>query len=84
MQTPIIPADVAEHLQRAENALQATVKRLEYLHFLYGDGAGDTELDDGEVMQWEVSIEHGEVEKLMQNLRNISEFVGWLAKFHQD
>ncbi|MCH8467118.1 MAG: hypothetical protein LAT78_11210 [Roseinatronobacter sp.] len=81
MQGPFIPNDVAEHLQSAEKVMQATVNRLERLLLIYGDGAEDTDFDDGEIWQWQVSIEHGEVEKMIQNLRNIGEFAGWLAKF---
>ncbi|ATX66944.1 hypothetical protein [Roseinatronobacter bogoriensis] len=84
MQGPFIPDDVAEVLKNAEAVLQAKAKRLDRLLMIYGDGAEDIEFDDGEISQWEVSIEHGEVERLAQNLRGIAEFAGWLANFTVD
>jgi|AntRauTorcE11898_2_1112593.scaffolds.fasta_scaffold01106_5 hypothetical protein len=83
MKTFTIPADIAEHLTQIESAMRGTVTRLEYLHFLWGDGEEDNQFPDGTPDEWCVQIEHSEVERLIESLRNVGEFAGYLAKFEQ-
>jgi len=74
-----IPADVADHLRQIEQVTSARAKRLEYLHLLWGEGAQD----DADGDEWQVEIDHSEVERLIRDLRQIGEFSAWLASFEK-
>lgn len=81
MQTFTIPADVAEHLNKTAVVMEATAKRLEQLHRLFGDGEEDRQYPDGTTDEWSVSLDHSEVERLIHNARSVASFVAWLSKF---
>ena len=81
MNTFIIPADVAAKLREIDEAMQGMATRLEKLHRVYGDGEADQVHDDGSVWEWQVSIDHSEVERLIANLRTAAAFAAWLSKF---
>lgn len=79
----IIPKDVADHIRAMDSTLTVCAKRLDYNLSLWGDGETDNVLDDGEVYEWQVSLDHSEVERLANNLRAVAEFAGWLAQFDE-
>lgn len=80
-QTFIIPADVAEHVRHIAAGMDKAAQRLEYLHKIYGDGNEDRDMGDGDVWEWTVDVEHSEMERLIETLRNVAEFNEWLGKF---
>ena len=76
-----IPAEVAEHLRRIEAAVNRHAEKLGVDHHYASMDAEDVANSDGSIREWSVLVDHGNVERLMDDLRSIAQFAGWLAEF---
>ena len=83
MANPDIPHDVADMLRGISTVLSSHAKSLDRNLFLWGEGEEDTVYDDGAVYEWQVLLDHSEVEKLVHNLRDVAKFADHLAQFER-
>lgn len=78
--TFFIPADVAGHLTRASEVLLAHKAQLDREWDIWADEDPDPENGDF----WMLRIDNPDADKLRKNLKQVAEFMAWLAKFSAD
>ena len=72
-----IPADVAEHLHRLAEVLNAHKRQMDFLYGLWADEDPDPANGDF----WAIRMDSPDADKLRGNLGQAAEFLNWLANF---
>lgn len=72
-----IPADVAEHVRKVAEVLDAHRAEIDRLWSIWADTDPDPENGDF----WHVQIAHPDADRLRRNLGEAAAFLRWLAAF---